>query len=79
MDLLEQVLRRTTESIRGMGHFYKNRLERVRAAHLGEEKALGRLRCGLLICKCGSKERWGQHFSRACCNRTKGKTFKLRG
>lgn len=53
-DVLDRVLRRTPKTIRGMEHFYEDRLERVRIAHHGEEKDLRRLYCGLLICKRGS-------------------------
>ncbi|KAK4822133.1 LOW QUALITY PROTEIN: hypothetical protein QYF61_010256 [Mycteria americana] len=77
MDLLEQVQRRATKTIRGMEHLsYEERL-RVVVVQPGEEKALGRPYCSLSVLKGGLQERGGQNFL-ACCDRTRENAFKLK-
>lgn len=46
MDLLEQLLRRTTEMVRRMEHFMRTGLREL-GFFILEEKALGRFYCGL--------------------------------
>ena len=52
--------------------------ERAGAVQPGEEKALGRPESGLSISLGGCKKEGNRLFSRVCCDRTKGNSFKLK-
>lgn len=63
MGLLEQIQRRATKIIRGLEVLlYEERLERDGVAQSGEEKAMWKPYCSLLILKRGLQERLGQSF-----------------
>ena len=76
----ERILCRATKMIQGMEHLpYSDRLKRVGAVQLGEEKAL---RWHLIAAFQYLKESYRKEgdglFRRVCCGRTRGKGFKLK-
>jgi len=56
----------------------RGKAERVGAVQPGEEKAPARPYCSLQYLKGAYKKDEDKHFSRACCNRTRGNGFKLK-
>ncbi|KFW69942.1 hypothetical protein AS28_10877, partial [Pygoscelis adeliae] len=79
-DLLEWVQKRATKMIKGMEHLsYGERLRELGLFSLEKRRLRGDLIAALQYLKRAYKKDGGKLFSRACCNRTKGNGFKLKG
>ncbi|KAK4818123.1 LOW QUALITY PROTEIN: hypothetical protein QYF61_006210 [Mycteria americana] len=80
VDLLEQVQRRATKMIRGMIHLsYEDRLREVGLFSLEKRRLQRDLTATFQYLKGAYKKDGDKLFSRACCGRTRGNGFKLKG
>jgi len=79
MELLEQVQRRATKMMRGLEHLsYKERLTEFGPFSLEKGRVQGDLVAAFQYLR-GAYRKDGENiFSRACCNRTRSNSFKLR-
>jgi len=79
MDLLEGVQQRATKMIQGLEHLsYEERLRELGLFSLGKSRLRGDLRPAFQYLK-GTYRKGGENpFSKACCNRTRSNSFKLR-
>ncbi|KFQ85947.1 hypothetical protein N337_09377, partial [Phoenicopterus ruber ruber] len=79
MDLLEQVQRRATKMIRGLEHLsYKDRLRELGLFNLEKTRLREDLVVAFQYLKGAYKKDGEKLFSRACCDRTRGNSFKLK-
>ncbi|KAK4833066.1 hypothetical protein QYF61_027728 [Mycteria americana] len=79
MDLFEWVQRRATKMIRGMEHHsYEERLRELRLFSLEKRKLWEDLIAAFQYLKGAYKKDGDRFFSRACCDRTRGNSFKLK-
>jgi len=79
MDLLERVQRKITKMIRGMEQLsYEERLTELGLFNLEKRRLWGDLTAAFQYLE-GAYRKDGENvFNRACCNRTRGNSFKLR-
>jgi len=79
MDLLEQVRRRATKTIRGLEHLScEDRPRELGLFSLEKSSLWGDLIAAFQYLKGAYRKDGDRLFSRACCNRTGGNGFKLR-
>jgi len=79
MDLLECVQRRVTKTIRGLEHLsYKERLRELGLFSLENRQLQGDLIAPFQYLKGAYRKDGENHFSKACCDRTRSNGFKLR-
>jgi len=79
MELLEQVQRRPTKTIRGMEHLcYKDRLRELGLFSLEKRRLWGDLIAAFQFLKEAYKKDGDKVYRRACCDRTRGNSFKLK-
>jgi len=80
MELLEWVQMRATKMFRGLEHLsYEERLIELGLLSLEKRRLWGDIIRSFQHLKRASEKDEDRHFSRACCNRTRGIVFKLRG
>ncbi|KFM06060.1 hypothetical protein AS27_02208, partial [Aptenodytes forsteri] len=79
-DLLERVQKRAMKMIRGMEHLScEERLRELGLFSLEKRRLWGDLIAAFQYFKGAYKRDGDKLFSRACCNRTRGNSFKLKG
>ena len=79
MDLLEHVQRRATKMTQGMEHLpYENRLRELGLFSLQKRRVQGGLRAAFQYLKGSCKKEGDRLFSRVCCDRAWGNTFRLK-
>jgi len=79
MDQLEWGQRRATITIRGMEHLsYEERLKNLGLFSLEKRRLWGNFIAAFQYLKGAYKKDGEKPFSRACCNRTRGNSFKLK-
>jgi len=79
MELLKRVKRRATEVIRGKEHLsYEEKPSELGLFRLEKRRLQRDLIAAFQYLKGSYKKHGDRLFSRACCNRTRGKGFKLK-
>ncbi|KFQ68962.1 hypothetical protein N335_08059, partial [Phaethon lepturus] len=79
MDLLERVQRRATKMIRALEHLSsEDRLRELGLFSLEKRRIWGDLIAAFRYLKGADKKDGDRHFSRSCCNRTRGNGFKVK-
>jgi len=79
IDLLEQVQRRATKTIRGLEHLsYAGMLRELGLFRLEKRGLQGNIIVAFQYLKGAYRKDMGNLFSKACCDRTRSNGFKLR-